>query len=150
MLKLTRGTGEAIATAVVMAINDWYPSNNVKAISFDTTACMQLGYANRRCCTHYSLSRNWENSYCTLPAVILGDVFNSLAGPSTGPDILLFKRFQIAWPTIVRNSIADGLSDVETATVSGNNKQLVDDSVSFAKECLKEGHSATRRLSRPP
>src|SRR6218665_3556136 len=122
--KLPNGTGEAMANAVVAAINDWHLVENVKALSFDTTA----SNSGIRAGAAVLIEQNTEKALLHLAyrhyisEVVLGDVFNSLAGPSTGSDILLFKRFKGAWPSMVHDRIADGMSDEKTATIFNNNK----------------------------
>src|SRR6218665_3991781 len=138
--KLPNGTGEAMANAVVAAINDWHLVENVKALSFDITA----SNSGIRAGTAVLIEQRIEKALLHLACrhhifeVVLGDVFNSLAGPSTGPDILLFKRFKGAWPSMVYDRIADGMSDEKTATIFNNNKVMMTEAVEFAVSCLQK------------
>jgi hypothetical protein len=115
-------------------------------MSFDTTASNSGIRAGATVLIEKKLGKRLLHLACRhhIFEVILGDVFNSLAGPSTGPDILLFKRFQTAWPTMDSDNIANGLSDVETAAAFSTNQQLVDDAVLFAQEILQDGDSQPR------
>jgi hypothetical protein len=70
--------------------------------------------------------------------VVLGDVFNDLAGPSTEPEILMFKRFQNAWPSIIHDMIADGLSYDESTLVLNDNKETMQDALEFGVECRQK------------
>ena len=138
--KLPNGTGEAIANAVVTAINDWHLVENVKALSFGTTASNSGICAGATVLIEQKIEKTLLYLACRhhIFEVVLRDVFNSLVGPSTGPDILLFKRFQGAWPSIVHDRIADGISDEKTTTIFNNNKVMMKESVEFAVSCLQK------------
>jgi len=137
--KLPNGTGEAMANAVVEALDDWHIASSVKAMSFDTTASNSGIRAGAAVLIEEKLGRELLHLACRhhVFEVVLGDVFNSLAGPSSGPDILMFKRFQSAWPSIVRDRIVDGMSDDETATVFRNNISMMNEALEFATACLQ-------------
>ena len=105
MSKLPNGTGEAMSNAVVAEINGWYLVENVKALSFDTTTSspgirVLIEQKVEKKALLYLVCRH------RIFEVVLGGVLNSLAGPSTGPDILLLKRFQGAWGSMVHDRIA--------------------------------------------
>src|SRR6218665_2466655 len=138
--KLPNDTGEAMANAVVAAINNWHLVENVKALSFDTTASNSGIRAGAAVLIEQKIDKALLYLACRhhIFEAVLGDVFNSLARPSTGPDILLFKRFKEAWPSMVHDRIADGMSDEKTATIFNNNKVMMTDAAEFAVSCLQK------------
>ena len=136
--KLPNGTGEAMANAVVTAIDNWNLAENIKAMSFDTTASNSGIRSGAAVLIEQKMNKELLHLACRhhIFEVVLGDVFNSLAGPSTGPDILMFKRFQTAWPSIVCDRYEDGISDPETALVFSSNREMMKEAIDFIQNCL--------------
>lgn len=104
--KLTAGTGENEADAVHSLLEKWNITESVQAMSFDTTsvntginkgACILLERMIGRellwlACRHHMLE------------IILSKVFTLCFGPSSSPDIPLFKRFKVVWDNIDRDN----------------------------------------------
>ena len=71
-------------------------------ISFDTNVS-NTGYKSGACVMlEKSLERNLLYLACRhhIYELIIGEVFNVLLGPSTGPNISLFERFKKCWSSI--------------------------------------------------
>ena len=90
--KLSAGTGEAMASAMLEAVESWGIKDQIKAISFDTTSS-NTGRKNGACV----LLEGKLNSHLLYLAcrhnvheVMLEEVFAGAMGPSSGPDIRLF------------------------------------------------------------
>src|SRR5262249_38049748 len=124
--KLPNGTGEATANAVAQALENWCLANKVKAISFDTTASNCGAARGATVLIEQKMAKDLLHLACRHHTfeVMLGDVFNSLAGPSSGPDTPMFKRFKNEWQLINHNedSINNGIADEETAVFSATTK----------------------------
>ena len=97
--KLLSGTGLETAEVVLTCLEDWNLIDDVKAMCFDTTAS-NTGAKKGACfILEQKLNKNLLAFACRhhINEIIISDVFNSCYGTSTGPDILLFKRFQASW-----------------------------------------------------
>ena len=130
--KLSSGTGQAIADALMETVSDWGIVDNIKALSFDTTASY-TGRMNGACTLfEQRLGRNVLHLACRhhIHEIMLEDAFSKTMGPSSGPDILLFKRFKTFWPKIfvadykpgvtdpvIAKELADVLDDVKTFVI---------------------------------
>lgn len=137
--KLSRGTGDAIATAVFETIMSWNLREKVKCMSFDTTAS-NTGHRNGACilleqklekdllwlaCRHHILEM-------TLEAVVLLSL-----GPSSGPDILIFKRFKNSWTNINQEHFKSVSTDT---SLFKDCESISDYIISFAKDQLTLYH----------
>ncbi|KAG7164288.1 hypothetical protein Hamer_G003438, partial [Homarus americanus] len=58
-------------------------------------------------------NRLWLPCRHHVHEVVIGGVFDRVMGPSTGPDILVFKRFQAFWPNIVQSDYSTAATDQE-------------------------------------
>lgn len=100
--KLSAGTGEAQAKAVIHLLNFWDIIGDVIGMSFDTTAS-NTGSKNGACVVlEKHIGRNLLYFACRhhVHEIIVAGVFGSLFGPSSGPNIPLFQRFQQYWPKV--------------------------------------------------
>jgi hypothetical protein len=98
--KLNSGSGQAAADAVLDLLNSWQCSSLVVGMCFDTTAA-NTGKIKGACTLLETLiGRNllWMACRHHMFEVLLADAFGvCFGGPSTGPDILLFKCFREKW-----------------------------------------------------
>ena len=100
--KLASGSGRAAADAVYEHIKSWKCESMVIGMCFDTTAS-NTGRLNGACTLlEVALVRNllWMACRHHMLEVLLSDAFNVCLGPSTGPEILFFKRFREKWPEL--------------------------------------------------
>jgi hypothetical protein len=120
--KLASGTGQAMADAIFKVVSDWGVTDNIKAFSFDTTAS-NTGKKNGACVLlERLLQREVLHLACRhhIHEILLQEAFRITLGPSTSPQILLFKRFQVYWCNIVPTSYKPGVEDpLIAATLSG-------------------------------
>ena len=66
---------------------------------------------------------------------MLQEVFTEPLGPSTGPDIAVFKRFQSFWPSVQISEYQPGIADPEIALVLQSDAAEM---ISFAAEQLQQ------------
>lgn len=98
--KIESGSGELTATAVYETVSSWGTADKIKSMRFDTTA-VNTGTRNGACVL---LEQKMQKDLLWLPCrhhileIMLEAVVVQGVGPSTGPDILLFKRFKKFWP----------------------------------------------------
>ena len=122
--KLTNGTGQSQANAVVTALEEWGLTENVIGMSFDTTAS-NTGRKNGACILiEAKLEKDLLYFACRhhFLEVVIGAVFSVLMGASQGPDILLFKRFQAQWETIDKSQFQTGVDNEEVFQLIGDQK----------------------------
>ena len=137
--KLPNGTGEATSNAIITMIQQWQMESQVKGMCFDTTAS-NTGRKNGACGEiETRLGKNLLYLACRhhVHEIVVGDVFKECFGPSSGPEIGLFKRFREYWPRIDRSQFQTAQDDhfcVEAITKLADLKDRV---VTFAKEVLQ-------------
>ena len=84
------------------AIHYWKLGDQIAGISFDTTAS-NTGRLNGACVL---LERKLLKDLLWLACrhhvfeLVCGDVFEKFSGPTSGPNVALFRRFQEFWPQI--------------------------------------------------
>src|SRR6218665_888191 len=95
----TRGDLLEISQAVVCALKDWEVADRVEAMCFDTTAANTGCRAGTCSLIETTLKKDLLPLACRhhVHEVILGDVFKHVFGPSSGPQIALFKPFHEKW-----------------------------------------------------
>ena len=95
--KLCSGKGIDIANAVIESLQDWNLENSVQATCFDTTAS-NTGNKQGACnIIESKLGRPLLQLACRhhINEIIISDVFDKGLGAPAGPEIQLFKRFQV-------------------------------------------------------
>ena len=100
--KVAQGTGEQVAQAALAATLDWNLKDRIIGVSFDTTAS-NTGRLNGACVLlENKLDKKllWFACRHHVHEVLCGDVFKAVFGPTSGPNVLLFRRFQDYWPNI--------------------------------------------------
>lgn len=136
--KLPSGTGQAQAEAVCGTLVDWGIADNVRAMCFDSTSS-NTGRSIGACVLlERKLGRELLSLACRhhVMELIIGAVFQVCMGFGTsGPEILLFKRFQARWEFIDTAKFKRGieteevlgfLQDVKLHILAFANKQLED------------------------
>jgi hypothetical protein len=100
--QLASGTGQATAKAVMECLEDWGVKDRIQAMSFDTTSS-NTGHKSGACTVlEELLGRDLLYLACRhhITEIVAEKVFVACDNQSTGPDILLFKRFQQQWQFI--------------------------------------------------
>lgn len=100
--------GQGGANAVFDQLQSWRCNSQVVGMCFDTTAS-NTGRHNGVCTLlEQAVDRNllWLACRHHMLEVLLADTFKACLGPSTGPDILLFKRFRDSWNALRHEPLA--------------------------------------------
>jgi len=133
--KLISGTGEAQATAVNQLLEDWGVQHLIRALCFDTTST-NTGHINGACpLLEAKLGRNLLYLACRhhILELVLACVFTTSMGPTSGPDVQIFKRFQKHWeyidqsnfkPAVVADDTHNSIADVKDEAIDFAMKQL--------------------------
>ena len=141
--QLSAGTGQAMADAMLETVSSWGLKDQIKALSFDTTSS-NTGRQNGACVLFETmLERNVLHLACRhhIHEILLEEAFSTTMGPSSAPEILLFKRFKTFWPKIVHAdyNYKPGVDDAGIAaalfTVSTDVKDFVIDQLQLAHQC---------------
>lgn len=125
--KLLSGKGEVIANSVYDLAVSWGISERIKFMCFDTTAS-NTGIKSGACVL---LEKKMNANLIWLPCrhhileILLESVVLSSIGPSSGPDILLFKRFQKNWPLIKTDQYESFTCDSSYSTKFPNADELI-------------------------
>jgi hypothetical protein len=108
--EISRGTGQEQADACLRILDDWQLRSHVRGLVFDTTAS-NTGLSIGACTLlDKSLGSNlvWIPCRHHVSEIILSSVFAVALGPTGGPDVQLFKRFQKQWPAINKEHFTTG------------------------------------------
>jgi len=104
--KLSSGSGRAAADAVHELLALWQCDSLIIGMCFDTTAS-NTGRVNGACTLlEASIGRPllWMACRHHMFEVLLSDAFGVCFGPSTGPEILIFKRFRDKWSVLANHT----------------------------------------------
>lgn len=116
--KLDRGTGEACASAVYETVMSWNLEDKIKCLCFDTTA-VNRGLRNGACILlEQKMQKDmlWLACRHHIMEIMLEAVVSQALGPSSGPEISLFKRFKSAWPKIDQTKLNRVLSNTQDSS----------------------------------
>ncbi|KAG0711531.1 putative 39S ribosomal protein L24, mitochondrial [Chionoecetes opilio] len=105
--KLHSGTGDAAATAVLEALEDWGVQERVVAMCFDTTSA-NTGAINGACTIlQQKIGRPLVSLACRhhVHELVLEKAFSTCLGSSSGPEITIFSRFKDYWSYINQSAI---------------------------------------------
>jgi hypothetical protein len=137
--KLPSGTGKAMAEAMIATLADWGITDSIKALSFDTTAS-NTGRINGACVlVEQQLGRNVLHLACRhhIHEIMLEEVFSITMGPSSGPDIQLFKRFKAFWPHVVFTDYKPG---IDVPVIARALADVLDETKAFITDQLDMSH----------
>ena len=100
--KLLSGTGKETVNAVIGLLESWDIGTDIVGACFDTTASNTGHYSGACVLLENLLERPllWLACRHHIFEVLLSDVFTACMGPSSDPDILLFKHFRSTWPKL--------------------------------------------------
>lgn len=135
--KLPDGKGETMASAIFESILSWRLSEKIKCMCFDTTAS-NTGRINGACIL---LEQKMEKELIWLACrhhileIVLEAVVVSAMGPSSGPEILIFKRFKNYWPKIKQRDFQTAVSEQSTWSCIEN---IAADMIAFANNQLQK------------
>jgi len=133
------GTESDQANAVYQTLVDWFLTENVQAFCSDTTASNTRSL-NGACVL---LEQLLEREIVYLPCryhiyeIVLKSVFDLKLSGTSGPDVAIFKRFQLAWVTMDTKMFNSG---TENCIVMGSINDVCDDIIKFSIDRLEENH----------
>jgi len=136
---LNTGTGSDQANAVYQTLVEWCLTENVQAFCSDTTAS-NTGRLNGACVL---LEQLLECEIVYLPCrhhiyeIVLKSVFDLKLSGTSGPDVDIFKRFQLAWVTMDTKMFNSG---IENCIVMSSVNDVCDDIIKFSIDRLEENH----------
>jgi len=100
-----------MADVMIEVLSEWGVKNCFKALSFDTTS----SNTNRKngACMLVKMQLQRKVLYLAgrhhIHEILLKQAFSITMGPSTGPDILLFKRYKAFWKNILISKFQPGM-----------------------------------------
>ncbi|KAL4141447.1 hypothetical protein QTP88_004085 [Uroleucon formosanum] len=136
---LNTGTGSDQANAVYQTLVEWCLTENVQAFCSDTTVS-NTGRLNGACVL---LEQLLEREIVYLPCrhhiyeIVLKSVFDLKLSGTSGPDMAIFKSFQLAWITMDTKMFNSG---IENCIVMGSVNDVCDDIIKFSIDRLEENH----------
>lgn len=135
--KLQSGEGEKIASAVYESLVSWGLLDKVKSMSFDTTASNTGSRKGACILLEQKMDKEllWLACRHHIMEIMLESVVQNEIGPSSGPDNLLFKRFQKNWQSINKEEYLTLITDKESMEKLQDKK---DEIIEFATEQLTE------------
>ncbi|GBM34689.1 hypothetical protein AVEN_191844-1 [Araneus ventricosus] len=154
--KLPHGNGKNAAEAIYKILEQWDLLNQVIAMSLDTTS-INTGHLNGTCTLlEGKIGRDllWLACHHHNLELIFAKVFTLNFGPSSSPEIPLFKRFKKVWYVIVRNNFQilevtpELVSFKESALSSLSN--LLNETVKVPRDDYQELIELTNTVLRKP
>lgn len=136
--KIENGTGEVMAEAVFTALSNWNATNDIVAMSFDTTSSNSGQWNGAAVLLERKLNKNLLKLACRhhIYEVVLRAVFEEKLGKTTGPVVTMFKNFREQWSKIDQTKFKPGIDDV---IIKDRLDVAKSDIVTFCKEELKRG-----------
>lgn len=111
--KLSSGSGSECANAVYEHIVNWNVCENIIGMCFDTTS-VNTGAFNGACVLlEKKIGRSLISLACRhhIFEILLGAVYNFKLGPTSGPTVSMFVRFQKNWINIRKDNFEAGIND---------------------------------------
>ena len=135
--KLPNVTGQAETTAVFNLIQEWNLADRIHFMCFDTTASNTGLPAGACVLLEQKLGRDLISLACRhhTMELIVAKVFDTLMGPSSGPNIKLFQRFGECWGSIDRSNYKSGLDEGSIASALN---PVRNDLIHFIRQQLTE------------
>lgn len=111
--KLAAGTAEAQACAVMDCLEEWKLCDNVSSLCFDTTSSNTGKHGGACVLLERKIGRELLHLACRhhIMELVLSAAFKTVFGTSSGPDVLLFKRFRDQWDKIDKENFQPAATD---------------------------------------
>jgi hypothetical protein len=143
--KLPSGRGNEQANAILSALKDWGLEDRIAGMGFDTTASNTGKYSGTCVILQQKLTKDLLHLACRhhVLELVLGAAFTASMGTMSGPDVLLFKRFQQHWHIIDHGpgSISPGADSAEVEPFLSSGK---DNLTAFFKDVLHDKNLSLR------
>lgn len=135
--KLPSGTGEAQASAVFGAIEDWGIPGNIRAMCFDTTSSNTGRISGACVLLEQKLGKELLSLACRhhIMELVIGAAFRVCMGSTSSPEVPLFKRFQDYWRFIDTDKYETGIAADDVARLVDDIKQST---IDFANKHLEQ------------
>ncbi|KAK2702040.1 hypothetical protein QYM36_019351 [Artemia franciscana] len=135
--KLPSGTGEAQASAVFGAIEDWGIPGNIRAMCFDTTSSNTGRISGACVLLEQKLGKELLSLACRhhIMELVIGAAFRVCMGSTSSPEVPLFKRFQDYWRFIDTDKYETGIAADDVARLADDFKQST---IDFANKHLEQ------------
>ena len=113
------GTGEDQARAVVDALKDWNLEDRIVGLSFDTTSSNTGRHSGACVIIEQKLGKDLLHFACRhhILELVAGAAFTTLLGSTSGPEVLLFKRFKKQWEFLDHSKYSTGIDHKDVAQV---------------------------------
>lgn len=125
--KIEKGTGALQAEVIYLSLEEWMIIDRVKGMCFDTTST-NTGMAQGACTLlEKKIGRPllWLACRHHVLELIVAAVYTKLMKEvSSGPDILLFKKFKKSWSTIDSAQIQSGMDDAVVQQIFSASEKL--------------------------
>jgi hypothetical protein len=117
--KLTGGTGKNQACAVVEALEDWNVKHRVVGMCFDTTVSNTGCHIGACTLIEGKLGKDLLHFACRhhVMELLAGAAFGVSVTTTSGPYVVLFKRFQSKWSTIDHSKYSTVVDDEELSAI---------------------------------
>lgn len=119
---------------MLLNVDDWKLRDQIIGMCFDTTSS-NTGVYNGAChLFEEKMNKKLLNFACRhhFHEVIIADVFKGCMGTTSGPDVLLFKRFREEWNKIDKTNMDLSARFIKEGAVN----PLIEEAISFAKIML--------------
>ncbi|KAK2716028.1 hypothetical protein QYM36_010560, partial [Artemia franciscana] len=132
-----RRTGEAQASAVFGAIEDWGIPGNIRAMCFDTTSSNTGRISGACVLLEQKLGKELLSLACRhhIMELVIGAAFRVCMGSTSSPKVPLFKRFQDYWRFIDTDKYETGIAADDVARLVDDIKQST---IDFANKHLEQ------------
>ena len=131
------GTGRAVAETVLKLVRENGLETRIIGMGFDTTTS-NTGLV-QGACTRIEVELHrpllWLACRHHVYEVVLKDVFECCHGPSSGPDIALFKRLQTRWPFIDQSKA----KPLDTDSLSAEQETRRQSMINLLRQLLEAG-----------
>jgi|SRR6218665_597250 len=122
-----------MAHVIIEVLSEWGVKNCIKALSFDTTSS-NTGRKNGVCMLVEM--QLWKKVLYLagrhhIHEILLEEAFSITMGPSTGPDILLVKRYKAFWENIRISNFKPGM-EIQSVAAAVLDFQLMSVILHFA------------------
>ena len=115
--KLVSSTGAFIASAVFREISSWNLNDYIRAMCFDTTSSNTSRFNGACILLEEKIEKKLLYTACRhhISELLLGNVFTCEIGPSCGPNVGVFKRFQNSWSFVDQKNFDPDFKDLPNA-----------------------------------
>ena len=99
---VVHGSGEQVARAAAETLYSWSLINDIVGMSSDITTANTSHLSGAYVLLEQKSGRKllWLACRHHIPEVLCGDIFRKVFGPTSRPNVTLFRRFHEYWPKV--------------------------------------------------